>query len=65
MTQDEFLEKYHDYMTENLGDATAEAARANAQGIEDDVAVVVDMGEAGYCLMLISAVTALRGVKDD
>jgi len=55
MTKDEFVKKYHRFRVEDRELAVTEAALANAEGIDDDYAVVTGFSDLGYCLMLASA----------
>lgn len=55
MTQDEFQHKYHYYQTDSEEEAKAEADRVNEEGIDDNVAVAVNLGDLGWCLMLKTA----------
>lgn len=65
MTKDEFLARYHNFRTDDIAEAKAYAALANAEGVEDDVAVPVDFGALGYGLMLMSAFALMRGILPD
>jgi len=60
MTKSEFQKKYHNFHTKSENRALAEAFIVNAQGIENDKAVVVNFKHLGYCLMLKSAFEALK-----
>jgi hypothetical protein len=55
MTQDEFQKKYYNYQTFREVEAQAEAAKANAEGIDGNEAVAVHLQGLGWCLMLKSA----------
>lgn len=55
MTQHEFQKKYHHYRTTSKGEAKQEAEKANEEGIDNDYAVAVKLGDLGWCLMLGSA----------
>jgi len=59
MSQDEFIEKYHEYSTPNGNEAKAEAARVNETGIENDEALAVEFPGMGWCLMLKSSTSWL------
>lgn len=61
MTQQEFLDQYHNYQTMWDTDAEAEANKVNAIGIDDDRAVPVQLGKDGmWALMLRSSAAFLR-----
>ena len=64
MTQDEFLEQYHTFSTDNPRDAQAEAEKVNAIGVEASRVVVVQLGSMGYCLMLEQAARFFCGVDE-
>ena len=56
MTQHEFQKKYHSYRTISKDEAKDEAQKANEEGVDNDYAVAVKLGDLGWCLMLGTAV---------
>jgi predicted HD phosphohydrolase len=56
MTQHEFMKKYHHYRTTSKNHAKKEAEKANEEGVDNDYAVAINLGDLGWCLMLGSAV---------
>jgi hypothetical protein len=55
MTPDEFQRRYASYSTRDGEAAKAEAARVNTEGIDGNSAVAINLGEFGWCLMLLTA----------
>jgi len=55
MTQHEFQKRYHNYRTKSKSEAKAEAQKANEEGVDNDYAVAVTLGDLGWCLMLGTA----------
>lgn len=64
MTQEEFIQKYHEYSTLNEAEAKAEAARVNEAGIENDEAIAVEFAGLGWCLMLKSSAAWMGMVEE-
>jgi hypothetical protein len=60
MTKDEFQRQYHYYQTHDEKEAKAEARRVNEEGIDNDIAVAVKLGDLGWCLMLKTAADFVR-----
>lgn len=63
MTPREFQHKYHEYMTWNWNEANAEAMKVNGEGIDGDIAVVVNFPGLGYCLMLKTALAVVKQLE--
>jgi hypothetical protein len=62
MTRESFHAKYGNYHTHDASAALAEAARANAVGIDGDRAVVVRFPALGYTLILQSEARSVQGM---
>lgn len=61
MTINEFLHKYHDYITDNENEAIKECKKANKhlESTEHGCVVVKHFPCVGYCLMLKNAAEIL------
>lgn len=55
MTQHEFMKKYRSYRTTSKNHAKKEAEKANEEGVDNDYAIAVKLGDLGWCLMLGTA----------
>ena len=65
MTKAEFQQRYQHYRTQSKQEAEAEMDKANAEGITDDIAVIMRFPGLGWGLMLGSAAGAILALYPD
>ncbi len=60
MTAEHFQRRYQNYGTRDFAAAMLECDKANAEGIDGHIAVVVEFDYLGFCLMLNVAAEEIR-----